>query len=433
MPGKIHQWPLWPEYSVDTRSSVDKDFIDAKKAIISEYGPEKLKQGWIRICKQLESITDDISRRGNEIIPVCTSNVIENGFSTEEEQRIKKAGCVVIREVIEKEEARKIYTDVHNYISDNKGTISAWPAETPSMYEIYDSPMQNSIRSNPRHLKAQRLLNKLWHDKSGETSPDPLIYYDGVRDRPPKQVFLGLGPHIDAGSLSRWAAPTYRKVYEAIFSGNPENHDAWNLELRKDAVQDLFKAPSHSSVFRAFQGWTALTPSKAREGSIMLYPNVQATISYMLLRPFFQPPKDKSDIMDASKWTFDDSDSYSFPGTEKDLSQCLSRTSHPHLRLEECMVHVPDIQPGDTVWWHSDLCHAVDPEHEGVENASVAFIAAVPTTQIAKKYIKQQLADALSGRQPSDTQGTVNETHLKGYKGHEGFSEEARQAFGYYL
>ncbi|KAK6355095.1 hypothetical protein TWF696_004219 [Orbilia brochopaga] len=222
------------------------------------------------------------------------------------------------------------------------------------MYAIFDSPMQNAIRSHPDHLKIQRSLNALWHDETGETSPDPLIYYDGVRDRPPNQVFLGLGPHIDAGSLSRWAEPTYRKVYEAVFSGNPEKHDAWDLGVRKDAVQDLFKAQSHSSVFRAFQGWTALTPARAREGSILLYPNVQATVAYMLLRPFFRPPENEADTMDATKWTFDESGCF-FPGTWKEQSQYLSRSSHPHLRFEECLVHVPDINPGDTVWWHSDV------------------------------------------------------------------------------
>ncbi|KAF3154541.1 hypothetical protein EYR41_001048 [Orbilia oligospora] len=433
MPGQIHKWPAWPEYGADNSTSQDQDFVNTKKAIVEEFGQENLQKAWIRVCEDLSSITDEIVEQGNKIIPICSAEqILENGFSSNDEERIKKTGCVIVRGVLPRTEAQELYTELHQYISDNQGTINAWPVETPSMYEIYDSPVQNTIRSHPRHLKLQKLLNGLWHDKSGETSSDPLIYYDGVRDRPPKQVFLGLGPHIDAGSLSRWAAPTYRKVYESIFSGRPENHDAWNLEVRKDAVQDLFKAPSHSSVFRAFQGWTALTPSKAREGSILLYPNVATTIGYMLLRPFFNPPENDADIMDASKWSFDESSCH-FPGTEKDQSQFLSRSSHPHLRFEECMMHVPDIQPGDTVWWHSDLCHAVDPEHEGTQNSSVAFIAAVPTTPMTKVYIKQQLADVLVGSQPSDTQGKVNETLLKGYRGHENFSDDVRRAFGYYL
>ena len=38
---------------------------------------------------------------------------------------------------------------------------------------------------------------------------------------------------------------------------------------------------------------------------------------------------------------------------------------HPHLRLDECMVSVPKVNPGDTVYWHCDVIHAVEREHTG--------------------------------------------------------------------
>ena len=38
---------------------------------------------------------------------------------------------------------------------------------------------------------------------------------------------------------------------------------------------------------------------------------------------------------------------------------------HPHLRLDECMVSVPQVNPGDTVYWHCDVVHAVEREHYG--------------------------------------------------------------------
>jgi len=81
------------------------------------------------------------------------------------------------------------------------------------------------------------------------------------------------------------------------------------------------------------------------------------------------------------------------------------------------------------------LCHAVDPEHNGAENASVAYIAACPTTPINKTYIKEQLRSALAGNPPHDyaDDTTLNETTLNGYKGYEGLTEEARKALGFYL
>lgn len=79
------------------------------------------------------------------------------------------------------------------------------------------------------------------------------------------------------------------------------------------------------------------------------------------------------------------------------------------------------------------VCHAVDPEHEGSENASVVYVAACPTTSTTKEYVKQQLADTLAGFQPKDANGDLKESMLAGYQGHASLSEEARKAFGYYL
>ena len=39
--------------------------------------------------------------------------------------------------------------------------------------------------------------------------------------------------------------------------------------------------------------------------------------------------------------------------------------SHPHLRLDECMVSAPKVNPGDAVFWHCDVIHAVEEEHTG--------------------------------------------------------------------
>jgi hypothetical protein len=156
-------------------------------------------------------------------------------------------------------------------------------------------------------------------------------------------------------AVSRWADPTYADVYSAIFSGAPSLHDLYDLSLRQYANSALFPGTS-SSVLRAFQGWTAITSAGPREGSLLLYPHVQAPIAYTLLRPFFNPPEDTDAIMDAEKWTLDESgEGLSFPGTYTDKPQMLSPNAYPHLRLEECMTCIPRMEPGDTVWWHADV------------------------------------------------------------------------------
>ena len=123
-----------------------------------------------------------------------------------------------ISETIPKTEATSLYTELKSYLSINDGRIPAWTRESPSMLVLYDSPVLNKLRAHPNHLKLQTMLNDLWHDTTGETSLEPLVYLDGVRDRAPGQEFFGLGPHIDAGSLARWADPVYRRVYQEIFS-----------------------------------------------------------------------------------------------------------------------------------------------------------------------------------------------------------------------
>jgi len=349
-------WPAWREFTKETDIYLkDDDFVRVKREIVAQYGKDALCKSWRKVCHQLETITKDLASRGSNSIPSFDlDHVINNGLTDSEIEEIKRTGCLIVRQVIPEEEAREQYQNLKTYIADNKEHVKGWPAESPSMLMLYDSPTQLAVRSHPNHLQLQRKLNQLWHDASGETSPDPLLYSDGVRDRPPHSPFLGLGPHIDAGSFSRWADPMYRQSYHHIFQGDPELHDCYDLKIRKDANQYLFPAQAHSRVFRAFQGWTALTPAAPRAGSLVLYPQVRTVIAYVLLRPFFTPPPNEEDIFNATKWEFNP-DSAWFPGTFKDQSQLLSRSSHPHLRLEETLTTAPAMRPGDSIWWHTDV------------------------------------------------------------------------------
>ncbi|KAL2206098.1 DUF1479-domain-containing protein [Sarocladium strictum] len=437
MPSRTPEWPAWPEFTAQGISDHDDaDFLAVKKTVIDEYGAEALRSSWIQVCNQLRAVTDEIACKGNSIIPVFnTEQVLNNGgFSPEDKAEVQRVGAFVFKGTIPEDDANNLYNQLRHYVSENKTVIKSWPAESPSMLVLYDSPVQNTLRAHPNQLRLQRLLNDLWHDESKETSPDPLVYHDGVRDRAPGQPFLGLGPHIDAGSLSRWADAAYRRVYHNIFSGNPEQHDCFDLGIRKSANQDMFPGMAHSSVFRSFQGWTALTPTAPREGTIMVYPNVKTAIAYVLLRPFFTPPSNPDELMDPEKWVLDDKTGW-FPGTTKPDSQRLSRASHPHLRLEECLVYMPKVEAGDTVWWHADLCHAVDTDHLGKNNASVAFIGACPSTTINKRYVKKQLEATLAGHTSPDYSGDddLDETTLKGYMGLGDLSAEAKKAFGFDL
>lgn len=81
------------------------------------------------------------------------------------------------------------------------------------------------------------------------------------------------------------------------------------------------------------------------------------------------------------------------------------------------------------------MCHAVDPVHNGANNASVVYIASCPTTPINQRYVEKQLSAALDGRPPPDQQSNtdVDETIFQGYTGYQGLDEDAKRALGFYL
>ncbi|KAJ5777043.1 hypothetical protein N7520_000289 [Penicillium odoratum] len=428
----LDKWPQWPDFvESDVPAEAEERIRGYKKQILAEYGEKNLRKAWVKTCERLEEVTREILAQGSSIIPVLDFEELKS-LGEQKKQRMKELGCFVIREVIPKDEITSLFKDLKDYIAVNKESISAWPEANPAVYRLSWTPTQQAIRGHPRHLQVQKYLNGCWHDEMHATSPEPLTYADSLRIRPPGQEFYGLGPHIDAGSLCRWADPSYRKVYQKIFSGYPEDHDCYDLGIRKDANQAAFKGSAHSTVFRAFQGWTAMTGAKPREGSLLLYPYVGVAMSYLLLRPFFTPPTE-GDIMDASRWTFS-ADNGWFPGTDQKTSQYLGRESHPHLRLEECLVYIPDMEPGDTIWWHCDMIHAVEIEHSGLHDASVVYIAATPTTETNIQYIKSQLEDFLKGNPPEDFPDGTDESKLVGYLGEKGLlSDEARKAMGYGL
>lgn len=101
-------------------------------------------------------------------------------------------------------------------------------------------------RSHPNQILVQRKLNSFWHSYTGSSTPDPLTYVDAARIRPPKVPFLGLGPHMDAGSLCRWADEKHRVFYEKVFQGKPGELDMYDIGKREEA-DHVFKGAGQVS------------------------------------------------------------------------------------------------------------------------------------------------------------------------------------------
>lgn len=209
------------------------------------------------------------------------------------------------------------------------------------------------------------------------------------------------------GGIERWEDVGFRKVYEEILKGDWKAHDPYDVGRRLFVDSNLYKRPGQSTIFRSFQGWLAMSDTKPNEGTLQVFPDIKLSNSYLILRPFFRPLEHpvSSNPLDPQNWEFDIS-SPDFPGIypvgEYYLGPRPDTNTHPHLRLDKTMVSVPHVRPGDMMFWHCDLIHAVESEHHGQNDSSVMYIPAVPATTQNKEYIIRQKQTFLIGKPPPD-------------------------------
>jgi len=153
-----------------------------------------------------------------------------------------------------------------------------------------------------------------------------------------------------------------------------------------------------------------------KEGTLCLFPDLLLSNAYLLLRPFFSPIKPASEFQDreeflaSENWRFDNSNTQ-FPGISMIegrmmfSSQYLDSESHPHIRVDMAMISVPKVNPGDMVFWHCDVIHSVETEHQGLGDSSVMYIPAAPLTPQNLEYIKRQRGAFLRGLAAPDFEG----------------------------
>ena len=82
--------------------------------------------------------------------------------------------------------------------------------------------------------------------------------------------------------------------------------------------------------------------------------------------------------------------------------RALSINSDYHDLLLRALVSIPTVYPGDTVWWHPDVGHAVENKHKGKEYSNVIYIGAVPYCKKNVEYVKKQAVTFLEGKSPPD-------------------------------
>lgn len=346
---------------------------------------------------------------GRNVIPEVSFRSVADGTTSQAvKAEIRQRGAVIIRGVFERSRAEDWNEELGEYISANNyfekqnakagldQYFSKLASGQPQIFGLYWSKPQVMARQDPAMAKTKQFLNRLWDVKSptgDEFDPDfDYAYADRTRRRQPGDTTLGLSPHMDAGSYERWVDPAFQNIYAKVFDGDWEAFDPWKAAYRTQTRE--YPSPAVCSAFRTFQGWTALTPQGAGDGTLQLVP-IAKGIAYMLLRALQDdvPPDDLC-------------------GAEAGRALCAEPAWHPDLLAS--LVSLPTVEPGDTVWWHPDIIHAVEDEHKGSGYSNVIYIGASPKCRKNEIYIRKQAKAFLEGRSAPDFAAEDYEVDFKG-------------------
>ena len=94
-----------------------QEIAGAKKTL--NIDQEKLKEAFERLEKVLDT---ELPKLSTEVIPVVNFEDLaenDNQFNAETVEKIKKYGVVIVRNVIEKEDAKNLLADVEKYMNEN--------------------------------------------------------------------------------------------------------------------------------------------------------------------------------------------------------------------------------------------------------------------------------------------------------------------------
>ena len=383
--------------------------IEKLKSKLKDYSKD-YKENFNQIEKYIKFEIDEILKlkaSKKSIIPEISFNQI-NQRNTKFVESIKKRGCVIIRDVFENLTIERLNNDLEKYIEENNyyddqkkksgldKYFSDLKSSKPQIMGLYWSKAQMEIRHSENMLKVKKWLNNLWIYKNDEYEVfDPskeLSYADRVRRREPGDNTLGLSPHCDAGSVERWSDDYYQKIYKDIFSDNFLKFNPFDAKYRDKTSE--FESPAVAHVFRTFQGWTALTEQGPNDGTLQLIPIAKA-MAYILTRALLDDvPKDE---LCGSK-----------------LGKALSVNKEYHSLLLEGLISIPNMKPGDTVWWHPDVVHAVEDKHLGKNYSNVVYVGSTPYCKKNLDYVRKQAKKFLKGESPPDFAAEDFETNYKG-------------------
>ncbi|AGN87861.1 DUF1479 domain-containing protein [Enterobacter sp. R4-368] len=359
-----------------------------------------VQQVYNRLSEQIAARVTDINAlkaQGKSVWPqIAYSDIAQGKVSEAQRALIKQRGCAVIKGHFPREQALGWDRSMLDYLDQNhfdevyKGPGDSFfgtlEASRPEIYPIYWSQAQMQARQSEEMAAVQSFLNRLWRFESeGQQWFDPdvsVIYPDRIRRRPPGTTSKGLGAHTDSGALERWLLPAYQRVFASVFSGKCEEYDPWNAAHRTEVEEYTVDNTTKCSVFRTFQGWTALSDMLPGQGLLHVVPIPEA-MAYILLRPLLDDvPEDE------------------LCGVAPGRVLPVSEKWHP--LLMEALSSIPALEAGDSVWWHCDVIHSVAPVENQQGWGNVMYIPAAPLCAKNLAYARKVKIALEQGASPGD-------------------------------
>lgn len=353
-----------------------------------------------RVCQKIEeeiaAARADEQQFGSAWPILNYRDIAEGKISHESIAHIRRRGCLVVRQHFPREQALAWDQSMLDYLDKNEfdrlyrgpgdNFFGSLEASRPEIYPIYWSQAQMAARQSEPMAQVQRFLNRLWtYEANGVRWFDPdvsIIYPDRIRRRLPGTTSKGLGAHTDSGALERWLLPAYQKVFAAIFTNRFDEYDPWNAAWRTEVNEYDVENTTRCSVFRTFQGWTALSDMMTGQGLLHVVP-VPEAMAYVLLRPLL------SDVPDDE-----------LCGVAPGRVLPVSEKWHPHLMRG--LASIPALQAGDSVWWHCDIIHSVAPVENQQGWGNVMYIPAAPLCAKNLAYAHKVAQALKKGESPAD-------------------------------
>jgi len=392
------------------------------RAALPEY-KEVFREVEAEMRGRVEEIVSE-REAGRDVIPIVQyAEVAAGKVPAEMVAKVRARGACVVRGTFPREVAVGFDDEIAAYVERNDldaklanraedkyfGTLAS---AKPQIYGIYWSRPQVEARQSESLTNVRVFLNNLWQAESdgvGYINPnEALAYADRIRRRPPGSASLGLSPHVDGGSVERWLDENFRKVYRSVFGGDWRKYSAFDAAYRPQ-VREV-DSPAVCSMFRTFQGWTALTRQGPGDGTLQLIPIAEAMV-YILLRAI-QDDVPEDDLCGA------------LPG------RALSVNEQYHGALIRALSSIPVMEPGDTIFWHCDVIHAVENEHRGSGYSNVMYIASAPGCAKNSAYLARQAVTFLSGKTPPDFPADNFEVNFIGRGTVADLSERGRAQLG---